>query len=81
MNPAAEAYLHSATYHEMLDRLVRIAAEHDPADTMAVAMLRTNIIAALGETGGVWPMDCFTGEIERHGPAHMVTQIRFVFLH
>ena len=34
MDPIAEAYLHSLTYHSMVDALERIAAKHDPENAM-----------------------------------------------
>ncbi|TGU87715.1 hypothetical protein EN794_050495 [Mesorhizobium sp. M00.F.Ca.ET.151.01.1.1] len=63
-----QAYLHSHTYHATVDALESIASSYDagsPTD------LRTQIIQALGEIGGIWPMSCYAGE--EAGPSILVT--------
>jgi hypothetical protein len=65
-----QAYLHSHTYHATVDALERIAADHDPADA---GWLRSKIIEALGEIGGIWPASCYTGEDDKAGRSIMVT--------
>ncbi len=57
-----QAYLHTDTYHAALDALEAAALAHDPAESSSD--LRTRLIMALGEVGGIWPISCFTGEGE-----------------
>lgn len=57
-----QAYIHTDTYHATLDALEAAALEHDPAAPFID--LRTRLIMALGEVGGIWPISCFTGDGE-----------------
>ncbi|MEP9373538.1 hypothetical protein [Mesorhizobium sp. KR1-2] len=63
-----QAYLHSHTYHAMLDQLVSIAEDHAPGSPHD---LRSLMIEALGEIGNVWPASAYTGEDT--GPSILVT--------
>lgn len=65
-----QAYLHTHIYHAAVDALERITRDHDPANPDC---LRSTIIEALGEIGGIWPASCYTGEDERAGPSVFVT--------
>ncbi|GGA77935.1 hypothetical protein GCM10011491_01390 [Brucella endophytica] len=50
-----DIYIASDTYHTMLDKLEHIARTFDPA---APDDLRTQLVQAVGEDGGIWPEDC-----------------------
>jgi hypothetical protein len=54
-----QTYKPDDIYHHTLDSLEHIARNFDPA---APDDLRTRLIIALGEVGGVWPSSCFTGD-------------------
>jgi hypothetical protein len=56
-----QTYIPTDTYHHALDGLELVARSFDPA---APDDLRTRLIIALGEIGGVWPASCFTGDDE-----------------
>jgi hypothetical protein len=48
-------YMPTSTYHQMLDALETIARSFDPA---APDDLRTKLIMAMGDEGGIWPDTC-----------------------
>jgi hypothetical protein len=50
------SYLATDAFAAMLDQLEHIARSFDPA---APDDLRTRLVEALGETGGIWPMAIF----------------------
>jgi hypothetical protein len=55
----ADVYLPSDQYRHMLDELESVARSHDPA---ALDELRTRLIMAVGEIGGVWPDSCLVDQ-------------------
>ena len=55
----ASKCFHADTYFHAIDKLEAIVRAFDPA---APDMVRTDIIQALGEELGVWPVTAFTGE-------------------
>lgn len=57
----ASTYFHADTYSHAIDKLEAIVRAFDPA---APDMVRTDIIQALGEELGVWPVTAFTDEHE-----------------
>lgn len=57
-----QAYLYSHIYDDMLAALERVVENHDPACPYSRSMLRTYLMLALGETGGVWPASIYQGE-------------------
>lgn len=58
----AQAYLHTDVYHATLDALERVVENHDPDRAYDVSMLRTYLMMALGEVGGIWPASIYQGE-------------------
>lgn len=62
----ASTYFHTDTYFHAIDKLEAIVRAFDPA---APDMVRTDIIQALGEELGVWPVTAFTGEDEGNAAA------------
>lgn len=63
-----QAYLHSHTYHAILDVCESIAESYSPGSPIG---LRTQFIMALGEIGNIWPISCYTGE--EAGPSILVS--------
>lgn len=54
-----QTYMPTDIYHHMLDQLETVARNFDPA---APDDLRTRLIMAVGEEGGIWPASCFNGQ-------------------
>jgi hypothetical protein len=50
-----QIYLESEGYRRLLDRIVGLAKTHDPSSPSDI---RTEIIEALGDYGGIWPAYC-----------------------
>lgn len=65
----SQFYFSSHIYHATVERLEQIAAGHDPECPHAVGTLRTLIIEALGEIGGIWPASIYQGEDDQAGPS------------
>ena len=57
----ASAYFHADTYLHAINKLEAIVRAFDPA---APDMVRSDIIQALGDELGVWPVTAFSGEDE-----------------
>lgn len=52
-------YMPADTYHRMLDALEEIAKTFDPA---APDDVRTRIMMAVGDEGGIWPETCLVDQ-------------------
>lgn len=65
----SQVYFSSHVYHATVDRLEQIIAAHDPDNEYDVSMLRTWLIEALGEVGGIWPASVYQGEDDPCGPS------------
>lgn len=56
-----QIFISSNAYHDTLDALEVIVANHDPNCAYDVSMLRTRLMEALGDSGGIWPASAYDG--------------------
>lgn len=65
----SQVYFPSHVYHATLDRFEQFIAAHNPCNEYDVSLLRTRLIEALGEVGGIWPVCVYLDEDDPNGPS------------
>lgn len=65
----SQVYFPSHILNATLDRLEQIVTKHDHGCPYDASMLRTRLIEALGEVGGIWPVSVYQDEDDPNGPS------------